>query len=50
MQVRAFVDEPEVGRLRMGQAVKITWDALPGRVWNGQVTALPATSSAAAAA
>ena len=42
VQVRAFVDEPEVGRLRMGQAVQITWEALPGRVWNGQVATLPA--------
>ena len=41
MQARAFVDEPEVGRLRMGQPVKLTWDALPGRVWNGKITALP---------
>ncbi|MGA2989593.1 MAG: efflux RND transporter periplasmic adaptor subunit [Candidatus Korobacteraceae bacterium] len=41
MQVRAFVDEPDIGRLLMGQAVKITWDALPDRAWSGKVTALP---------
>ncbi len=41
MQVRAFIDEPDIGRLQMGQAVKITWDGLPGRVWTGKVAALP---------
>ncbi len=41
MQVRAFIDEPDIGRLQMGQAVRISWDGLPGRVWNGQVSALP---------
>lgn len=43
MQVRTFVDEPDVGRLRMGQAVKISWDGLPGRVWKATVSALPTT-------
>lgn len=41
MQVRAFVDEPEVGRLQMGQPVKISWEALPGRIWKGKITTLP---------
>lgn len=41
--VRAFVDEPDVGRLQQGQHVDITWDALPGRTWSGQVDAVPAT-------
>jgi HlyD family secretion protein len=41
MQVRAFIDEPDIGRLRMGQAVRISWDGLPGRVWSGKVSALP---------
>jgi HlyD family secretion protein len=43
MQVRAFVDEPEIGHLKLGQPVKITWDALPGRIWQGQVATIPAT-------
>jgi HlyD family secretion protein len=43
LQVRAFVDEPEIGRLAIGQTVKITWDALPGHVWQGTVTTLPST-------
>jgi HlyD family secretion protein len=41
--VRAFVDEPDVGRLQVGQTVEITWDAVPGRVWNGSVNTVPAT-------
>jgi HlyD family secretion protein len=43
LQVRAFVDEPEIGRLALGQTVKIAWDALPGRSWQGTVTSLPST-------
>lgn len=43
VRVRAFVDEPEIGRLRPGQLVEVTWDALPGRVWKGTVETLPTT-------
>lgn len=43
LQVRAFVDEPEIGHLALGQSVKITWDALPGHSWQGTVTTLPST-------
>jgi HlyD family secretion protein len=42
VQVRAFVDEPEIGKLTPGQKVNVTWDALPGRVWEGQLTRVPA--------
>lgn len=41
LQVRAFVDEPEIGRLARGQKVEIKWDAIPGRVWEGTVTRVP---------
>src|ERR1700691_1208849 len=41
--VRAFVDEPDVGRLAPGDPMEITWDAVPGRVWHTTVTALPST-------
>ena len=37
VRVRAFVDEPEIGRLRKGQQVEVTWDALPRRVWKGEL-------------
>jgi HlyD family secretion protein len=41
--VRAFVDEPDIGRLQAGQRVEITWDAIPGRTWIGTVGTVPAT-------
>lgn len=44
--VRAFVDEPDIGRLQSGQHVEVTWDALPGRVWNGTVSTVPSTVKA----
>ena len=41
--VRAFVDEPDVGRLVPGDAIDVTWDAVPGRVWHAILTAVPST-------
>ncbi|HEY2495706.1 MAG TPA: efflux RND transporter periplasmic adaptor subunit [Candidatus Angelobacter sp.] len=41
VRVRAFVDEPEIGRLAKGQKVEITWDAMPGRSWEGTLTRVP---------
>jgi len=41
--VRAFVDEPDVGRLQNGEKVEITWDAVVGRVWTGTVNSVPST-------
>jgi HlyD family secretion protein len=43
MLIRTFVDEPEIGRLAIGQKIEVTWDALPARTWNGTVTTIPAT-------
>ena len=43
VQVRAFVDEPELGKLADGQPVSITWDALPGKSWHGEITQMPYT-------
>lgn len=43
VQVRAFVDEPEIGRLAVGEKVEITWDAVPGRTWEGTLTRIPAS-------
>jgi HlyD family secretion protein len=39
--VRVYVDEPELGRVAVGQPVTITWDALPGVTWSGAVDKLP---------
>ncbi len=41
--VRSFVDEPDVARLLPGEKIEVTWDAVPGRVWSGTVTGIPAT-------
>ena len=41
VRVRAFIDEPELGSLREGQPVEITWDAIPGKIWMGVVEQLP---------
>jgi len=41
--VRAFVDEPDIGRLQIGQPVEATWDAVPGRTWTGSVSSVPST-------
>jgi HlyD family secretion protein len=43
VQVRAFVDEPDVGKLAPGNPIEITWDAVPGRVWQGVVNTIPST-------
>jgi HlyD family secretion protein len=44
-RVRAFIDEPELGSLKQGQIVEISWDALPARVWKGVIEQLPTTIS-----
>lgn len=42
-RVRAFFDEPDIGRLAVGQQVVIRWEAKPGEVWHGHITLLPAS-------
>ncbi|MFB3829050.1 MAG: efflux RND transporter periplasmic adaptor subunit [Bryobacteraceae bacterium] len=41
LRVRVYVDEPELGRVAVGQPVTITWDALPGKKWTGTVEKKP---------
>jgi len=41
--VRAYVDEPDVARLAPREKIEVTWDAMPGRIWTGTVTAVPAS-------
>jgi HlyD family secretion protein len=43
MLVRAFVDEPDIGRLASSDKIEVTWDALPGRIWTGVVNTVPST-------
>jgi len=42
-RVRAYFDEPEIGRLAVGQKIQIKWDAKPNRVWNGHIERTPIT-------
>lgn len=42
-RVRAYFDEPEIGRLAVGQPIQIKWDAKPGRIWNGHIERTPIT-------
>lgn len=41
VRVRAFIDEPELGALEPNEPVKITWDALPNRSWQGKTELVP---------
>jgi HlyD family secretion protein len=41
VRVRAFIDEPELGRLQPNQVVEVTWDAMPERTWMGRTETLP---------
>lgn len=43
LQVRAYFDEPEIGRLREGMPVTITWDARPNLEWHGHIERVPST-------
>jgi multidrug resistance efflux pump len=37
VMLRAYVDEPDLGRVVKGQTVSIEWDGLPNKKWNGVV-------------
>jgi len=43
LQVRAYFDEPEIGKLAVGQPVKIVWDAKRDESWHGHITLAPTT-------
>jgi HlyD family secretion protein len=43
IQVHAYFDEPEIGKLAVGQGVKITWDAKPSQTWHGHISIAPTT-------
>lgn len=42
-RVRAYFDEPDLGRLALGQNVLIRWDAKPDEEWHGHIERLPAS-------
>jgi HlyD family secretion protein len=43
LQVQAYFDEPEIGKLQVGQPVVIAWDARPTESWHGHIVRLPST-------
>lgn len=43
MQVRAYFDEPEIGRLQVGQSITIQWDARLDKTWHGHIARVPST-------
>ena len=36
--LRAFVDETDLGRIRLGQCAEVSVDAYPDRTWNGRIS------------
>jgi HlyD family secretion protein len=42
-RVRAYFDEPEIGKLAVGQKVEIKWDAKPDQLWHGHIVRTPVT-------
>jgi HlyD family secretion protein len=43
LQVRAYLDEPEIGSLQVGQPATIVWDAHPTQTWQGHIARIPST-------
>jgi HlyD family secretion protein len=41
LKVLVFVDEPELGRIKKNMPLTITWDAIEGKKWNGEVDKIP---------
>ncbi len=41
-QVRAYFDQPDLGRLAVGQNAVIRWDAQPDQEWQGHIERMPA--------
>ncbi|MGD0894231.1 MAG: HlyD family efflux transporter periplasmic adaptor subunit [Terracidiphilus sp.] len=42
-RVRAYFDEPDIGKLAVGQPIVIRWDAKPLEEWHGHIARTPAT-------
>jgi HlyD family secretion protein len=43
LQVRAYYDEPELGKIAVGQPAIFKWAAKPDREWHGRVVQMPST-------
>ncbi len=43
VRVRAYFDEPEIGKLKTGQTATFVWAAHPDRTWHGHVGEMPSS-------
>jgi HlyD family secretion protein len=43
LQIRAYFDEPELGKLAVGQPATLKWAARPERTWHGHIVLMPST-------
>ena len=41
VRLRAFIDESDLGQLKLNQSVTITWEAMPDRTWTGKTEQIP---------
>ena len=41
VRVKVLVDEPDLGHVKMGMPVLVTWDAIAGREWNCDIDKTP---------
>lgn len=46
VEIRAYFDEPEIGKLKAGQPVAIHWDGRPGSEWHGHIKQAPVAAVA----
>jgi HlyD family secretion protein len=42
LRLKAYVDEPDIGQVEVGEKIRIRWDARPQDEWSGVVAAMPA--------
>jgi len=42
-RVRAYFDEPDIGKLAVGQPIQIKWNAKPNQSWHGHIVRTPST-------
>jgi HlyD family secretion protein len=43
IRIRGYFDEPDIGKLAQGQAVRIVWEAKPNQAWHGHIERVPTT-------
>ena len=36
--LRAYINEPDIGKVRLGQAVTVTTDSYPGKIYHGRLS------------